>query len=736
MGPESEVSSHLLMAIVPHLNSHNSKPHVDMYSTTKRAGLGLALPFLFLMATPGSAVAQIGLPTAQQPGQADCGPTALASVTRWLQQNGLPELGTRAGGTALADFRDQLKQDAKTDAKGTWNTRLAQAFNRIIADSPYSGRLCAQLATGAGLRDFSGMDGWLADGCQQVVLLQHENEKDNHFVGLNNLTAVGVNRSLEYMDPSTGTMRTMALTMVGGRMTFMRNGKAGWVGGVIVICPKNHTKSSKVPVMGGSPMLRFEPFFLPTRKCKDLHIKVRDGNQVNYQVAGLPQGWSWTVHSVNGQNYLSFYQNGSATDLESGQDIDVTYTGFGVYRKRRKVINQTTTGMLNPAAGALPPESGWTIAFASFEAPAAPENMYCALGAIAAGEFDLILDWDDSAEADVVGYEVYDLRTGFPVLQTQQSFAVLPQLDVDTVHQFVVHAIDQDGLLSEASEPVVMHLDDLNLVFVQPGGPQPVPYKLPLRSSPDGPDLVMHLPGVQSPGTLRIASSLGVPEQPLPGELGHYPYTFRMVCGAGLAQGPIGLDLRYDEGLIPGGEADLRMLALLGGQWVDVTQALEPQNDMIAGVIPYPTTVAIVGAPSVGQSVCGPAVANSTGGGAVIVASGSTLAVEEWLTLTASSLPPHQFGFFLGSQTEVTTPNIVGSQGTLCLGGSIVRFAGQIVGSGADGRFSIDVDTSAIPSFPVSAITAGQTWTFQAWFRDLNPLATSNFTDAVRVIYD
>jgi len=706
-----------------------------MFHTLHGTGTKIAAA-LILTLTPNFAFAQVGLPTAQQPGQADCGPTALGSVTRWLQQNGLPELKTRGGGTSIAEFRNQLAQDAKADRKGTWDYKLAQAFNKIVAGSSYKGTICAQLATGAALKDFGSMAGWLAEGCQQVVLLQHANGALNHFVGLNNLVGAGNNRTLQYMDPATGAMRQMALTKNNGRLEFVRNGNAGWVGGIIVICPKNKTKSTKVQAPNGTFFLRYEPFFPPTRKCKDLHIKVRDGDQSKYDVTGLPAGWKWKVHTVNGQRYLSMYQDGSPNFLASGQDIDVTYNGFCVFIRKNKSVNQTTTGTLAPGNGALPAEWGWTNGFASWTHPTAPENLRCSVASARAGGFDMLLDWDDHQELDVIGYDIYDMRTNEVVLSTQQSNAVIQQLEVDTLHQFVVHAIDVDGLVSDPSEPAMMHLDELNMQFVQPSGPLPVPYDLPMRSSFDGPDIVMQLPGVQQQGTLRIATSIGVPAQPLPDELGHYPHTFEVVCDAWLQQGPIGIDFRYDEGLIPGGESDLRMLAWFAGQWNEVTQGIDLDGDVIAGVIPHPTTIAIVGAPAVGMSVCGPAVPNSTGGTAEIVAAGSTHAADEWLTLTATNLPPNQFGFFVGSQTEVTTPNIGGGDGTLCIGGNIVRFAAQIAGSGAAGSFSVDIDISAMPTFPTVAITAGETWTFQAWFRDANPLATSNLTNAVRVTYD
>ncbi len=46
----------------------------------------------------------------------------------------------------------------------------------------------------------------------------------------------------------------------------------------------------------------------------------------------------------------------------------------------------------------------------------------------------------------------------------------------------------------------------------------------------------------------------------------------------------------------------------------------------------------------------------------------------------------------------------------------------------------IDLAGTPIPTGVVS-ISAGQTWNFQAWYRDANPTPTSNFTDAVSVLF-
>ncbi|MCP3919283.1 MAG: hypothetical protein GY711_27405 [bacterium] len=138
------------------------------------------------------------------------------------------------------------------------------------------------------------------------------------------------------------------------------------------------------------------------------------------------------------------------------------------------------------------------------------------------------------------------------------------------------------------------------------------------------------------------------------------------------------------------------------------------------------------GAP--GQNYCFPAIPNSSGLPATIRATGSTSAAANSLTLVAEQLPAGQFGYFLAGQTQgfFTPP---GSQGVICLSGTIGRFnqIAQII-QGPSG--SLAVDLTAIPVSPPVAVQPGETWNFQCWFRDNNPVPTSNFTDGLSVTFD
>jgi len=145
-------------------------------------------------------------------------------------------------------------------------------------------------------------------------------------------------------------------------------------------------------------------------------------------------------------------------------------------------------------------------------------------------------------------------------------------------------------------------------------------------------------------------------------------------------------------------------------------------------------------ASNVGTSYCGPAVANTTGSAATIRGNGFAAVATNNLTLEASGMPANQFGFFLTSMSQGLVLNPGGSQGNLCLTGTIGRYvrAGQIKNSGATGAFELPLNLNMTPAGSVFvAIGAGETWNFQAWFRDIGPVGQpwSNFTDGLTVTF-
>ena len=128
------------------------------------------------------------------------------------------------------------------------------------------------------------------------------------------------------------------------------------------------------------------------------------------------------------------------------------------------------------------------------------------------------------------------------------------------------------------------------------------------------------------------------------------------------------------------------------------------------------------------------ALANSfDAAGARLTTGGDLLSADNAFVLQATGVPPISFGFLLiGQGTGIVNPPA--SSGNLCLTGQqIGRFNQQILLSdcaGGMGPFTPDILN--LPNPPGGQVMAGETWRFQAWFRDGN---TNNFTDAITVVF-
>jgi beta-glucanase (GH16 family) len=139
----------------------------------------------------------------------------------------------------------------------------------------------------------------------------------------------------------------------------------------------------------------------------------------------------------------------------------------------------------------------------------------------------------------------------------------------------------------------------------------------------------------------------------------------------------------------------------------------------------------------VGTRYCSPAASNSTGAPARLFATGSLFVLDDDLTLWAQRVPNGSFGYFLTSRGQVFVPGAGGSQGAVCVGPSVGRVVGGVIfQAGVSGTVSVTADLGALPT-PTGAVAVqpGDSWYFQAWFRDANPGLTSNLTDAVCVTY-
>ncbi|MEM6672344.1 MAG: hypothetical protein AAF726_05840 [Planctomycetota bacterium] len=161
------------------------------------------------------------------------------------------------------------------------------------------------------------------------------------------------------------------------------------------------------------------------------------------------------------------------------------------------------------------------------------------------------------------------------------------------------------------------------------------------------------------------------------------------------------------------------------------------------GFAPNPLTIPstrggitwVLGQPGVlGTPFCD-ATANSTGEPGDIFAGGRATIAPPGVTLIASSLPPQALTLFLTSRTQGPPSSPGVSSGILCLAGSgIGRFLepGQVQPADADGSAEIQFPLTSLPT-PTGFVSAipGETWSFQAWHRDVG--GTSNFTSGVAV---
>lgn len=139
---------------------------------------------------------------------------------------------------------------------------------------------------------------------------------------------------------------------------------------------------------------------------------------------------------------------------------------------------------------------------------------------------------------------------------------------------------------------------------------------------------------------------------------------------------------------------------------------------------------------AVGDVYCDPAVANSTGFPARLLAEGSIIASDNELVISAAGLPSSAACLLFNSPTQAFFPGLAGGQGTLCMGGPFGRYINSAQVSNAVGRATYPLNLKLTPT-PTGVVqtVAGDVWNFQVWYRDANPGTTSNLTDAVSITF-
>ena len=132
------------------------------------------------------------------------------------------------------------------------------------------------------------------------------------------------------------------------------------------------------------------------------------------------------------------------------------------------------------------------------------------------------------------------------------------------------------------------------------------------------------------------------------------------------------------------------------------------------------------------------ALPHSTGATASIGMAGSSEMSLNNFALFASGSAPLQFGLFFYGPDQAQSPS---GDGNICVGGNastpLVRIP-MILQSDVFGTVFLPLDlTDSLFVTGPAPITAGSTWNFQFWFRDVAPggAASWNFTDGLSVLF-
>lgn len=170
-----------------------------------------------------------------------------------------------------------------------------------------------------------------------------------------------------------------------------------------------------------------------------------------------------------------------------------------------------------------------------------------------------------------------------------------------------------------------------------------------------------------------------------------------------------------------------------GGAYVAMTEGA------VAGYFNSMGTAVMLrlGPQSLGREYCSPAAPNSTLAYADMRAEGSDLVDDNSVSLVVSELPANVPVMFMTDRLQGFGSNPLGGQGSLCLATTHGRFLGpgELQVADSDGTAALAIDLQRLPQGAgrVAALP-GETWFFQAWYRDTNPTRTSNFSDALSLM--
>ncbi len=139
------------------------------------------------------------------------------------------------------------------------------------------------------------------------------------------------------------------------------------------------------------------------------------------------------------------------------------------------------------------------------------------------------------------------------------------------------------------------------------------------------------------------------------------------------------------------------------------------------------------------STYCDNAVGNSTGAYGIMMVAGTEIIAGNRFYVAAQQIPHNSYGFFISSFGQGAIPMAGGSQGTLCVGGGLPMSRHHSTIRQAPNYYfifaQIDLTSMSSPS-GIRPVAPGETWYFQCWYRDMNPTNTSNYTNAIGVVFE
>lgn len=258
---------------------------------------GANIAYLEIETEPKFSYFEKGVPPAYQPGNMDCGPTALAACLKYFESHGYPNI---CGGLSMEDLIEQLKNYCVTDPEnGTWDNKLESGALRWINEH---GDGMTVRRTGF---NWKQMRNELERGQDVITLFQWEDADGLHghfmtFNSVSNIPEPDGRIMIDFMDPWSGEIIDGYINPQTGEVNGFTDSQGNvfppdgsWVFSNVIICPM---ESAIIPGTGTIipwPILTPYPIPLDTPGLYWIRIQVidEDGNKsrLDYPVEYVSQ---------------------------------------------------------------------------------------------------------------------------------------------------------------------------------------------------------------------------------------------------------------------------------------------------------------------------------------------------------------------------------------------------------------------------------------------------------------